>query len=713
MKRTDDERIGILRQRCIDRKGMVSNAERPIRRKRMWQGITISAAKSLRASERVASWQIRCGLRTRDILAEIKFEIDDLELLAGRIHPQAASDSEFEDADAYVARYLRTPGQSGHCELDLPTLFTLGVNGLRDRIDGLMADADDKRTEVYQSFLPALDGFSAMAENAAATAEAGIASAPDWRKAELREIAESCRRIAHQPPANTRDAVQLLWLAQLGAMLGDSAGLVVSGHIDRTLRPSYQADTAAGKISREQALILIESLYLLVNELIADGLAMSVMVGGRDANGDDVTNDLSYLGLEALRRTKLIYPAVGVCWHEGTPSDLTDLAIELIGHGYSTPAFFGAETIQRGLKELGAAPEHACNYINSTCVEITPVAASNVWVASPYFNLCGALMEEIDAQVDSGPVDNFEDFVAAYHRRMADRIARAVAEQNNARRLRQRFGGKPFQSVLTRDCIARGRDIDDGGAIYNWVECSFVGLANLADSLLVIEEEVFKQKNFTLSELKAMLDSDFAGNEATRLRFLHNYPKYGNACADVDHFLADTVGTLVKECGRHKMLPDGSSFVPGCFCWVMHERLGRQTRATPDGRRAGFAFADGGGGAQGREMLGPTAAILSSTSWDHSPMIGGLAYNMKFNTSLFSSPESFERLRDLVITYLRRGGFETQINVTDLETLKRAREKPEEYRDLAVRIGGYVDYFTRLSPEMQQEVMLRTEFGRE
>jgi len=158
------------------------------------------------------------------------------------------------------------------------------------------------------------------------------------------------------------------------------------------------------------------------------------------------------------------------------------------------------------------------------------------------------------------------------------------------------------------------------------------------------------------------------------------------------------------------MEPDGSPFVPGGFVWIMHERLGRETTATPDGRRRGTPFADGCGPAQGREKCGPTAAILSTTSWDHSPMIGGLAFNMKFSRSLFRAPEAVERLRDLILTFLRRGGFEVQVNTVDREVLKAARENPEAYRDLVVRIGGYTDYFTRLSPEMQEEVMMRTQY---
>jgi formate C-acetyltransferase len=492
-------------------------------------------------------------------------------------------------------------------------------------------------------------------------------------------------------------------------MHGSQVGLVVPGHLDRSLRPLYEADLASGRIDAPRALLLVECLYLLVNEYIADGLAISVMVGGRDADGRDLTCGLSYLCLEALRRTGLIYPTVGVCWHEGTPAELVDLAVDLISQGNANPAFFGDDTIQRGLQALGVPASESCRYVNSTCVEITPGGASNVWVASPYYNTCGLLLEEIAAEA-ADPAPTFEAFVARYRQRLGAAISGGVADQNQARHQRQRHGRKPLQSVFTRSCLERGRDIDDGGAGYNWVECSFVGLANLADSLYVLREEVYRQRRLDLAGLKAALDADFSGAEELRLRLLNAYPKYGQDNPEVDRFVAETVHFAVEECRRYRMAPDDSPYVPGAFVWVMHEALGRRTGATPDGRRAGFPFADGCGPAQGRERLGPTAAILSTTSWDHSPMIGGLAYNMKFSSSLFRDGGGRGRLRELILTFLRRGGFETQINVVDQETLRRAKARPDEYRDLVVRIGGYTDYFARLTPQMQDELILRTEF---
>jgi len=700
-----DERIEVLRGRVLARKARNRNS--------FMRGDPVVMAGSLRASEGVASWQVRRGMLTRDRLRAARFAMDDLELLAGRPIEEGCGRTEEELAEArrYLDQYPGATGQTGHCELDLGRVMAEGIDGLTRDLLVRTDQASREVADTYQSFLYALEGLSCMIDNAGTAASDAMAPASPERRRELAAVADSCRRIAHGPPESFRDAIQLVWFATFGVMYGEDVGLVVPGHLDRSLHPFYAADLGQGTLTREDALALIENLYLLVNDYIPDGLAMSVMVGGRDVKGNDVTNDLSYLCVEALRRTQLIYPTVGVCWHEGTPADLTALAVELIGQGNPNPAFFGDATIQRGLKALGVPAAEACYYINSTCVEITPAKGSNVWVASPYFSTCRILLDEIADQVDSGgAAASFDEFCQRYYERLARHIAEAVRAQNQARQGRRRHGRKPLQSVFTRDCISRGRDIDDGGARYNWVECSFVGLANLTDSLHVIREEVFNQRRLTFAELKDVVDANFDGHESVRRRFANAHPKYGQDCPEVDALFGKTVGFVRDECAKHAMAPDNSPFVPGAFCWVMHERLGRECGATPDGRKAGVPFADGCGPAQGRETLGPTAAVLSTTSWDHSPMIGGLAYNMKFNTSFFDSPNGYASLRDLILTFLRRGGFETQINVVDAETLKKARLHPEDYGDLMVRIGGYSDYFTRLSPEMQEEIIMRSEF---
>lgn len=705
------ERIEILRLRCLDRKAPAADGRILLQNRSDFTDVV--DAHSLADSEPVSSWQRRAGLRTRARLEALPFVVDDYEILAGRpdYDRMAVTPDKLVWARQYLAPLVRPGGQTGHCALDLEPLLSGGIRGIVQAIEIRLAIATGDEADTLLSFLDVLDGLSILIHHAGEAAAAAAAMAPDWRCAELEEMAACCAWISQDRPRTFREAIQLLWLVNLAVEYGDNAGLVCPGRLDRILRPFYEADRAAGRIDRDEALMLIESLYLLINHFVADGLAVAVMVGGTDANGADVTHDLSGLCLEALRRTRLVYPTVGICWHPGTPPELTRLATELIASGISTPAFFNDPVIRRGLEHYGIPRGESWNYINSTCVEITPVGRSNVWVASPYFSLCRHLLEEIDAQAAAAvPAADFSLFLSAYYARLAAQIGEAVQTQQRLRKDRRDYGRKPLQSVFTRDCIGRARDIDDGGALSNWIECSFVGLANLADSLAVIRTEIYDRQSLSFADLKAILDADFTNREDIRQRFMSDHPKYGNAEPAVDCLVDETAQFLILECARYTVTPDQSPFIPGTFCWIMHERLGSECGATPDGRRCGTPFADGGGPAQGRELAGPTRSILSTTSWDHHCLIGGLAYNMKFSGSLFTSTAAVSGLHDLVITYLSRGGFETQINVVSRERLEEADKHPEQHRDLVVRIGGYTDYFTRLSPEMRREIMSRTEY---
>lgn len=709
----DSVRILTLRARCLERKPRVLH----------WTADPRHEVRALQASEGEPSWQIRRGMLSRDLLSWIPFEIDDLELLAGRLAPDRP---EWIEGRAEAAAWLHEnyphlypPGGNGHAELDLQRLFDLGIDGLRADLECRQAVAlaraggqeAKSRVELFQSFSLALEGLQAMILRGAETAREAALQAQTGRREELAEIETVCRVVAHQPPQTFREAIQLTWFAILACNYAEHANLISPGKIDRSLLPFYEADRVMGRITVEGARLLVESFYLQINENISDGLPLAVSLGGRSPDGSDASSELTMICVNALERVKLMNPTVGVCWHEGMRADLVNRTVELIARGYTNLAFFGDEIIQRGLVYYGVPIEEACRYTNSTCVEITPSGSSNVWVASPYYPVARFLVDELEEQVNGVPARTFDAFLARYRARLGREIDAGAAEQNRLRLERRIYGGKPLQSLLTADCLDRGLDIDMGGARYNWVECSFVGLANLVDSLVVIQREVYDQQRITLSILLDLLRTDFSGQESERQRFLHRHPKYGNDAAEVDGLFVAVTAMIREECARQRIEPDGSPYVPGMFCWIMHEQLGRVCGATPDGRRAGFPFADGSGGAQGREMRGPTAAILSVTSWDASPFIGGAAFNMKFNAALFKSQDELNSLRDLILTYLRRGGFEVQINVMDHSRLIEARQNPEKFRDLVVRIGGYTDYFVRLSPQMQEEIISRATYA--
>ncbi len=611
-------------------------------------------------------------------LADLDFLHTAEEPLIGRITAKPHTDEEEREAEEYLKKNeLWTPGQTGHAEPFYDDLFALGLDGLR------------AKAAPMPSLAAAAEGIAAMIEHATEAAA-------------TEEVASLCRRVAHRPPETFREAIQLIWFVMLAIQSGDRAALVGPGHLDRRLGKFYDADLAAGRITRGEALEMIETLYLFINAYCRRGLAYAVM-----AAGGDTFNEVSMLSLEALRNTRLVYPSVGVCWNRKTPEELKKLAVDLIAKGISNVAVFNDDLIRNSMIAHGVPAPDAAEYINSTCVEITPSGSSNVYVASPYFSLCGILLDHLKSSTES----TYESFRAAYLQRVGEEIDKAAAEQNRCRRERKARMRRPIQSLFTLDCLGRGLDIEEGGARYNWVECSFVGLANLVDSLTVIRREVFEQKNFTLAGLTALLERNFEGDEAVRQRFLNGSPKYGNGNPEVDGELPAITAFLSERCARQKMEPDGSRFIPGTFCWEMHQRLGAECGATPDGRRAGFPFADGAGPAQGREKQGPTAAVASVCSWNHLPMLGGSAFNQRYTAAAVASDAAREKLRQLIEVFIQRGGFETQINILDAETLKAARLHPEEYRDLVVRIGGYTDYFIGLSPAMQAEVVMRTQYG--
>ncbi len=610
-------------------------------------------------------------------LAALHFLHAPDEPLIGRIAPCSADPEENHAAWKFIQENdLETPGQTGHAEPFYGDLFRLGLDGLREKAAS------------RPSFRRAAEGTILMIEHAAA-------------EAVTPEVAAACRNIAHQPPATFREALQLVWFVMIAIQIGDRAVLVGPGRIDRRLIGFYEADLAAGRITRAEALHMIETLYLFINASCRRGLAYAVMCGGNSC-----WNELSYLSLEALRNTRLVYPSVGICWENDTPEPLKRLAVDLIAEGISNVGIFNDRLIQNSMIHYGVPPEEAHEYINSTCVEITPCGASNVYVASPYFSLCAVLLKTLQSSL----AGSFSGFRAEYLKNLGAEIERAVAEQNRIRRERAARSRRPIQSLFTRDCLARGLDIEEGGARYNWVECSFVGLANLADSLAVIRREVFEQRNLTLAGLAAVLERDFAGDEPLRQRLLNGSPKYGNGDQEADSEIPPIVEAIAAMCAQYRMEPDGSHFIPGTFCWEMHQRLGAECGATPDGRRAGFPFADGVGPAQGREKEGPTAAVNSVCSWNHLPMLGGSAFNQRYTAAAVATPAAREKLKQLIDIFIEFGGFETQVNVLDAETLEAAQLRPEEYRDLVVRIGGYTDYFTGLPPAMQSEIILRTRY---
>ncbi|MBR2473499.1 MAG: hypothetical protein IKB51_00515 [Clostridia bacterium] len=638
--------------------------------------------------------------------------IYDGELIVGEIINglNASEKEEWETVYKPIAenRFRRIMvGQDSHMAIDYELLLSKGVRGIVAQIDEYMKTCRREQLDFYSAARTCLLAVIKHSENYSALAERLAEQESDeTRKEELLKIAEICKKVPAEPAESFYEAVQSVHFVTYCVSI-DPVSIYHQqfqlGHPDRYLYPYYKNDIEKGVLTKERAQLLLDCLGIQINMRVPNGLSSGYMVGGRDENGKLVENELTEMLMQVVDDIRLVYPAVGLCYTEGMPDSYLKKACEILSHGRSHPAIFNDDVISKGLQGYGVSESESHNYIHSTCVEITPCASSNVWVASEYTNMVQLLLDTMTREYDS-----FEDHYAALFERIDEDIKRNFEVQNGYRKRRAENNINPLLSCFVNDCLERGTDVEKGGARYNWIMPSYVGMANLVDSLYALKKVVYDDKKYTVCQLKEILDKNFEGNEPLRLYLLNDLPKYGNDLDEIDRYFEKFTSHIISECRKYTAIHSAGNIIPSVFCWEMHERFGKKTGATPDGRLAGFPLGDGSGPCQGRELNGPTASILSSTKWKHYELIGGVAVNMKFAKSMLGD-NSLSIMQSLIKTYIERGGFEIQINVTDKEILEKARENPEQYRDLVVRIGGYSDYFTRLSPQMQAEVILRTE----
>jgi len=685
-------------------------------KKKAWHGVPtmpLIDARSWSRREINEDWLIWRARRVQGRLREMPIEIFPEELIVGRPEMRPPNPDEvhaINESQSVLSQIPPFPGgDAGHFHPDYEKLFSVGIQGIIEEIESRMnATSDEEKRIFYRACTMAMQGFSDYIVRVSGICNDLAGQHPEYAES-LRNLSDICLNISTEPPKTFYEAIELMFLTIIALWFGEDHGLTTPGRMDQTLRPFYESDIDAGRITWEKAFELICCLYIQLNMILGPGSAESVIVGGRDSDGNDVTNDLTYLCLSARMATKLVYPTVGLAWHEGTPSELTDFACKMISTGIGDPAFFNDELIAEGLRDHGVSYKDSYNYMNSTCVEIKVCGASNMWVTAPYFNCPNALLEVMDMIADGRLKEpsNFNELNSYVKDRIAETVRGAAQNLDKVWHQREKTGCFPLASCLINDCLERGLDFDRGGARYNWVENSFVGLANLVDSLIAIDELIYKTKELTILQLREILKANYEGYEDLRQRIRNRFPAYGNDKDEIDslavewaHFLEETTESNIV--GLHK-------YVPGFFCWIMHEIFGSGTGATPDGRKAGFPLADGAGASQGREKSGPTASILSTTKWNHKKVIGGLVQNIRFSKNALKTEQDLLALRNLIETYMRRGGFEIQINVLNSDVLKDAQLHPENYPDLLVRVAGYSDYFIHLNPNMQAEVIARTE----
>jgi len=553
------------------------------------------------------------------------------------------------------------------------------------------------------------------------------------RKAELKKIADVCTHVPANAPRDFHEALQYYWFCHL-AVITELNGWdsFCPGHLDQHLLPFYNKGIADGSLTPEAARELVEAFFVKFNNHPAPpkvGVTAAesgtytdfanINIGGLLADGSDGSNEISYMLLDIVEDMHLLQPSNNLQLSRKTPDALLLRALKVIAKGYGLPSLFNTDAvIQEQLRQgktLADARAGGC----SGCVE-TGAFGKEAYILTGYFNMPKVLELALHDGVDprtlkqlgprTGPAESFasfDDLFAAFVGQMSHFIDVKMRGNHIIEHMYATIMPAPFLSVITDDCIKRGKDYNSGGARYNNSYIQFVGIGSLTDSLSAICKAAFDDKSVGLADLVAALDADFAGNEQLRLRLVNRMPKYGNDDDYADAIMVRAFEMLFDEVdGR----PNGKG---GCYRIEMlpttvHVYFGSVTGAAPDGRKASLPLSEGISPVQGADRKGPTAVLRSAAKMDHLKT-GGALLNMKFTPSLLAGPAGLAKLAHLIRAYFKMDGHHVQFNVVRAEDLREAQAHPENHRDLIVRVAGYSDYFCDLSVELQEEIMTRTE----
>lgn len=597
-------------------------------------------------------------------------------------------------------------GRTDHKSLDFEKLVHVGVEGLLQEIGkqketlDLNQKEDIEKYNFYQCAEVELKGLLALAQHYSDYAAELAQAAEENRKEELQEISRILKIVPRYPAGSFREALQSIHFYTFCLW-----GLYQCGHPDRYLLPFYEKDIQKGVLTREQAQELIDCFCLMYTVYANSDSSIGFMVGGRDAAGKNVENELTHMFIKSIAHTKTADPSIGLCVTNETSEELLQYACRLLAEGYSHPAIYNDEKITESFLEYGVKEQDAHCYIHSCCVELTIDKKSDVWVVSPYHNTLQYLLDVMKQQKNC---ITLEELLQAYAVYLRKQIVEKNLEQNLWQLERSHNAGEPvLVSCLIDDCIKKGKGIHAGGAVYNWTQPNFIGIANTVESLLTLEKYVFVEKVLSLEEMNHILESNFEGQEEFRKRILREGPRFGVGDDHADSLYHRITEMILEGCkGIYNYR--GDILIPASFSYNEHIRYGGNTQASADGRFAKEPLADGSNPVQGRDNQGPTAMIHSVTAWKQEKFLGGTATNLRIQKG--NDPEkTAEVLLALIRTFLQKGGIEIQVNALDSEELKDAMLHPERHGDLLVRIGGYSDYFVTLSEKLQKEILSRSE----
>ncbi len=601
-------------------------------------------------------------------------------------------------------------GGIAHFVPDYPEVLAQGTDGLRARIETRLKDqslSPDQRNQLKANLI-ALDGLEAFSDRYMRLA---VQQGRD-------DLVAVLKHVPRRPAESLRQALQMLWLFQMVIQIESLDQGVSLGRVDQYLYPLYRKEVAAGTFDADTFRDLFCGFCLKLSEVIplfSDRLTemfaglpigQAITLGGLNADGEDASNELTFLLLDVIDQFKTRQPN----WHAriSAKSDLayTTRVFEVIGRGGGSPAVFNDDVIMTTLGKRFDAPDRLWDYATIGCVELGIAGASCTSSDAALFNYARILETVLGNTKTVKTIETMADLMAELEAELRNQVA-FLKENLDAIETSSRVHHPvPFSSLTVEGCIEQARDFTAGGVRFNASGIQAVGLADLANSLAAIETLVFERNEIGLPDLARACRTDFAGHPALKARMI-GADKFGNDKARVDD-IANQLMALFDRVVSENVNSRGGRWMAGIYSMTCHRSMGRRMGALPSGRSAGAPLADGIAPVDGSDCLGPTASLNSVARLNADNFPNGINLNLKFDANTVKGKAGTALLQGLVKGYFRQGGMQVQINVLDPAVLLAARDNPDAHRNLLVRISGYSAYFVDLSPEMQDEIIART-----
>jgi len=610
----------------------------------------------------------------------------------------AVSDEErktYEKVKLFQEAFPKSGGWT-HSIINFGRLLSEGLTAYRDRISANLAAAGEPdKQELYRALIIVVDAIDRYRQR----------------------IAEYLGGLSFEDPAMERNRGRLAGAYLSGLPMRPADGFfeaMVStiflyaidgsddlGRFDQFMWPYYSSDIESGRLTRQEAVALVGTLWNYVDQCNGWNVALA----GSTRQGSEASNDLTLVCMEAGQKKRR--PNLALRLRKDTPEAVWDAAIDTIASGNGLPALYSEENYLRAIDtaQLNLPDEDKRDYAFGGCTELMVHGCSNVGSLDGDFSVIERLEKYLERSLADCPT--FEDLLLGLESDVRSGIYELTEAVNRNQENRSLYQPQLIRTLLIDDCIDRGKNYHDGGARYNWSVINIVGMSNAIDSLSAVRKAIYEEHKTDAPTLLAALRANFEGHEELR-RYLQQCPRFGNDDSEVNEIAERLSGVVYREFKRYAPWR-GGKFIAGTLMFVTYGMYGQRVGATPDGRLAETPVADSAGPVQGRDHKGPTAMLRSTASLQQLHAPGTLVVNIRVAKELVNKPAGREKLKSLIRTYFDLGGMQIQVNVVDQEVLKDAMVHPEDHKDLIIRMGGYSEYFNNLTEDLKISILERTE----